>query len=96
MTALFENFRENVLDVLRVVVLFGATGACRLLLTLGYEAVSAAACEVAFWEVELEASSHLRFDIVDLGVSEKVCALRISHDVDAVTVLYYVGWTLFV
>src|SRR6267143_4953418 len=69
------------------VVLFGTARPGSLFFTFRYEAVSAAACEVAFREVELEAAAHLCFNIVDFGVSEKVCALRVGYDVDSVLVL---------
>src|SRR2546425_3708340 len=69
------------------VVLFGTASPGSLFFAFRYEAMSAAACEVAFREVELEAAAHLCFNIVNLGVSEKVCALRIGYDVDPVLVL---------
>src|SRR2546427_7993290 len=69
------------------VVFFGTASPGGLFLAFRYEAVAAAAGEVAFWEVEFEAAAHLRFNIVYLGVSEKVCALRIGYDVDPVLVL---------
>src|SRR5207249_5043558 len=69
-----------------VVVLFGTTSTVILFLAFRHEAVAAAAGEVAFWEVEFEAAAHLCLNIVDLGVSEKVCALRVSYDVDPVLV----------
>src|SRR2546427_10950272 len=69
------------------VVLFGTASPGSLFLAFRHEAMAAAAGEVAFREVELEAAAHLRFNIVYLGVSEKVCALRVSHDVDPVLVL---------
>src|SRR6266852_6297652 len=68
------------------VVLFGTASPGSLFFAFRYEAVAAAAGKVAFWEVELEAAAHLSLDIIDLGVSEKVCALRVSYDVDAVLV----------
>src|SRR6059058_3181138 len=68
------------------VVLFGTTSPGSLFLAFRHEAVAAAAGEVAFWEVEFEAAAHLCLDIVDLGVSEKVRALRIGYDVDPVLV----------
>src|SRR2546430_16624241 len=68
-----------VLDVL--VVFFGTTGASGLFFAFRYEAVAASTRKVALGEVELEASTHLGLDIVDLGVSEKVCALRVGDDV---------------
>ena len=76
-----------VVDLGVLVVLFWTTGTGGLFLAFWYEAVAASAGEVALWEVELEASTHLSLDIVDLRVSEKVCALRVSYDVDAVPVL---------
>src|SRR5437016_9285661 len=66
------------------VVLFGTTSPGSLFLAFRHEAVAAAAGEVAFWEVEFEAAAHLCLNIVDLGVSEKVCALRVSYDVHTV------------
>src|SRR2546425_1061178 len=69
------------------VVLFGTASPGSLFFAFWHEAVSATACEVAFREVELEAAAHLCLDIVDLSVSEKVCALRIGYDVDSVLVL---------
>ena len=69
------------------VVFFGTSSPGSLFFAFRYEAVSAAACEVAFREVELEAAAHLCFNIVDFGVSEKVCALRVGYDVDSVLVL---------
>src|SRR5882762_2232486 len=78
------------------VVLFGTASPGSLFLAFRYEAVSAAACEVAFREVELEATAHLCFNIVDLGVSEKICALRVGYDVDPVPVLYNVAVAGFV
>src|SRR5947209_19013629 len=68
------------------VVLFGTASPGSLFLAFRYEAVSAAAGEVAFREVELEAAAHLCFNIVNLGVSEKVCALWVGYDVDPVLV----------
>jgi hypothetical protein len=56
-----------VLDVL--VVLFWTTGAGCLFFALRYEAVAASAGEVALWEVELEASTHLSLYVVDLSVA---------------------------
>src|SRR3989441_4562881 len=78
------------------VVLFGTASPGGLFFAFRYEAVSAAACEVAFREVELEAAAHLRFNIVNLGVPEKICALRIGHNVDPVPVLYDVAVAGFV
>src|SRR5712691_2588622 len=78
------------------VVLFGTASPGSLFFAFWHEAVSAAACEVAFREVELEAAAHLRFNIVDLGVSEKVCALWIGYDVDSVLVFDDVAVTGFV
>src|SRR6267143_1528020 len=69
------------------VVLFGTASPGSLFFAFGYEAVAAAAGEVAFREVEFEAAAHLCFNIVDLGVSEKVCALRVGDDVNPVPVL---------
>src|SRR5712692_1575106 len=69
------------------VVLFGTASPGSLFLAFRYETVTAAAGEVAFREVELEAAAHLRFNIVNLGVPEKICALRIGHNVDPVLVL---------
>src|SRR5712664_1598022 len=69
------------------VVLFGTSSPGSLFLAFRYEAMSATAGEVAFREVELEAATHFCFNVVDLGVSEKVCAFRIGHDVDPVLVL---------
>src|SRR2546428_10519374 len=69
------------------VVLFGTASPGSLFLAFRHETVSATTCEVAFREVELEAAAHLCFNIVDLSVSEKVCALRIGYDVDPVLVL---------
>src|SRR3989442_13152570 len=69
------------------VVLFGTTSPGSLFFAFRYEAVSAAAGEVAFGEVELEAAAHLSFNAVNFGVSEKVCALWVGYDVDPVPVL---------
>src|SRR2546425_1151587 len=69
------------------VVLFGTASPGGLFFAFWHETVSAAACEVAFREVELEAAAHLRFNVVNLGVSEKVCALWVGYDVDSVLVL---------
>src|SRR2546426_5728649 len=69
------------------VVFFGTASPGSLFLAFRYEAVAAAAGEVAFREVEFEAAAHLCLDIVDLGVSEKVGTLRVSYDVDPVLVL---------
>src|SRR5690349_25096426 len=90
MTAGVELFRMFSCG-LCVVVLFGGARAGCLFLTFGYEAVAASACEVAFWEVELEASTHLSLDVVDLCVSEKVGALGVSYDIDSVPMLDNVG-----
>jgi hypothetical protein len=70
-----------------LVVLFWTPGTGGLFFALRHEAVAASACEVAFWEVELEASTHLGLDLVDFGVSEKVGALGVSYDIDSVPVL---------
>src|SRR6266699_3450832 len=78
------------------VVLFGTSSPGSLFLAFRYEAVSAAACEVAFWEVELEAAAHLCFNVVNLGVSEKVRALWVGYNVDPVLVLYDVAFAGFV
>src|SRR5712664_834562 len=78
------------------VVLFGTASPGSLFLAFRYEAVSAAAGEVAFREVELEAATHLCFNVVNLGVSEKVCAFRIGYNVDPVLVLYDVAVAGFV
>src|SRR2546427_9318035 len=78
------------------VVLFGTASRCSLFFAFRHETVSATACEVAFREVELEAAAHLRFNVVDLGVSEKVCALWVGYDVDPVLVLDDVAVTGFV
>src|SRR5437870_11466461 len=78
------------------VVLFGTASPGSLFLAFRHEAVSAAAGEVAFREVELEAAAHLCLDIVDLCVSEKVCALWIGYDVDSVLVFYDVAVAGFV
>src|SRR5712692_4159329 len=78
------------------VVLFGTSSPGSLFLAFRYEAVSAAAGEVAFREVELEAATHLRFIVVNPGVSEKVCAFRIGYDVDPVPMLDNVTVTGFV
>src|SRR5712664_175439 len=69
------------------VVLFGTSSPGSLFLAFRYEAVSAAAGEVAFREVEFEAATHFCFNVVDLGVPEKVCAFRIGYDIDPVLVL---------
>jgi hypothetical protein len=61
------EFLVVVLGVL--VVLFWTTGTGSLFFALRNEAVAASAGEVALWEVELEASTHLSLDIVDLGVA---------------------------
>src|SRR5437660_6986812 len=78
------------------VVLFGTASPGCLFLAFRYEAVSAPAGEIAFWEVEFEAAAHLCLDIVDLCVSKKVCALWIGYDVDSVLVFYDVGVAGFV
>src|SRR2546428_11025732 len=78
------------------VVLFGTASPGSLFLAFRYETVSATAGEVAFREVELEAAAHLRFNIVDLGVSEKVCALWVGFDVDPVLVFVDVAVAGFV
>src|SRR6266487_4692505 len=78
------------------VVFFGTASPGSLFLAFRYEAVAAAAGEVAFREVEFEAAAHLCLNIVDLGVSEKVCALRIGYDVDPILVLDDVAVTGFV
>src|SRR2546428_2376846 len=78
------------------VVLFGTASPGSLFFAFRYETVSATAREVAFREVELEASAHLRFNVVNLGVSEQVCALWIGYDVDPVLVLDDVAVTGFV
>src|SRR2546428_12406995 len=78
------------------VVLFGTTSPGSLFFAFRYEAVSAAAGEVAFGEVELEAAAHLCFNVVNFGVSEKVCALWVGYDVDPVLVLDDVAVTGFV
>src|SRR6266516_2592947 len=91
MTAGIKKFCEETRVVLCVVVLFVASGACRLFFPLRDEAVSASACEVAFGEVELEASTHFRLDIVDFGIAQEVGALSVSHDIDSVSVLDHIG-----
>ena len=78
------------------VVFFGTAGPGSLFLAFRYEAVAAAAGEVAFREVEFEAAAHLCLDIVDLSVSEKICALRVGYDVDPVLVLDDIAVTGFV
>src|SRR6266571_3552876 len=78
------------------VVLFGTASPGSLFLAFRYEAVSAAAREVAFREVELEAAAHLCFVVDDLAASEKVCALWVGYDVDSVLVLYDVAVAGFV
>src|SRR5712692_6109201 len=75
------------------VVLFGTASPGSLFFAFRYEAVSAAAGEVAFREVEFEAAAHFCFNVVNLGVSEKVCALWVGHDVDPVPVLYDIAVT---
>src|SRR2546422_5129862 len=70
------------------VVLFGTASPGSLFFAFRYEAVSAAAGKIAFGEVELEAATHLRFNIVDLGVSQKVCTLWVGYNVDSILVLY--------
>src|SRR5690242_13702579 len=84
-TRIFSKKAWIVLDVL--VVLFRTASSSGLFFALGYEAVAASAGEVAFREVELEASTHLGLDVVDFGVSEKVGALRVSYDIDSVPML---------
>src|ERR1700746_2431555 len=69
MTARVYESGEKALEILGVVMLFGATSSGSLLLTFWNEAVSTATCQVAFWKVELEAAAHFCFDIVDLGVA---------------------------
>src|SRR3989441_4413948 len=78
------------------VVLFGTASPGSLFLAFRYEAVAAAAGEVAFREVEFEAAAHLCLNIVYLGVAEKVCALWVGYDVDSVPVLYDVAVAGFV
>src|SRR6266568_4914899 len=78
------------------VVLFGTASPGSLFFAFRYEAVSAAAGEVALREVELEAAAHLCFNIVNLGVSEKVRALWVGYNVDPVLVLYDVAVAGFV
>jgi len=78
------------------VVLFGTASPGSLFFAFRHETVSATACEVAFREVELEAAAHLCLNIVDLGVSEKICALWVGYDVDSVLVLDDVAVTGFV
>ena len=69
------------------VVLFGTASPSSLFLAFRHEAMAAAAGEVAFREVELEAATHLRLNIIDLSVSQKVRALRVSYNVHTVLVL---------
>src|SRR5712692_6370413 len=78
------------------VVLFGTASPGCLFLAFRYEAVSAAAGEVAFREVEFEAAAHLCFNVIDLCVSKKVCAFWVGYDVDPVLVLDDVAVTGFV
>src|SRR5207249_3046701 len=78
------------------VMFFGTASPGSLFLAFRYEAVAAAACEVAFREVEFEAAAHLRLNIINLCVSEKVCALRISYDINSVLVLDDVAVASFV
>src|SRR5260370_12102808 len=78
------------------VMLLGTASPGSLFLAFRYEAVSATACEVAFREVELEAAAHLCFNVVNLGVSEKVCTLWVGHDVDPILVLNDVAVAGFV
>src|SRR2546422_6402636 len=68
------------------VVLFGTASPGSLFFAFRYEAVAAAAGEVAFGEVEFEAAAHLCLNIVDLGVSEKIRTFRVGYDVDTVLV----------
>src|SRR3989442_15386817 len=77
-------------------VLFGTASPGSLFFAFRHETMSATACEVAFREVELEAATHLRFNVVNLGVSEKICALRVGYDVDPVLVLDDIAVTGFV
>src|SRR2546428_11305334 len=78
------------------VMLFGTASPGSLFLAFRHETVSASVCEIAFREVDLEAAAHLRFNVVNLGVSEKVCALWVGYDVDPVLVLDDVAVTGFV
>src|SRR6266498_3194035 len=78
------------------VVLFGTSSPGSLFFAFRYEAVAAAAGEVAFREVEFEAAAHLCLNIVDLSVSEKICTFWIGYDVDPVLVLDDVAVTGFV
>src|SRR5438477_7271168 len=88
LTVLWASCRGKVRGGLVVgVVLFGTASPGSLFLAFRYEAVAAAAGEVALREVEFEAAAHLCLDIVDLGVSEKVGALRVSYDIHTVLVL---------
>src|SRR5712692_7215525 len=92
LTVLWASCPGKVREALVVgVVLFGTSSPGSLFLAFRYEAVSATAGEVAFREIELEAATHFCFNVVNLGVSEKVCALRIGYDVDSVSVLYDVA-----
>src|SRR5467141_5449705 len=83
------EFLVVVLGVL--VVLFWTTGTGGLFFAFWYEAVAASAGEVALWEVELEAPTHLSLDIIDLSVAQKVSALRIGYDIDSIPVFDNVG-----
>jgi len=67
-------------------MLFWTTSTGCLFFALRYEAVAASAGEVALWEVELEASTHLSLDVVDLSVAQKVGALRVGYYVHSVPV----------
>src|SRR2546423_1253865 len=73
------------------VMFFGTASPGSLFLAFRYEAVAAAACEVAFREVELETAAHLSLNIINLSISEKICALRISYDVNPVLVLDHIA-----
>src|SRR5712692_610750 len=78
------------------VVFFGTASPGSLFLAFRYEAVAAAAGEITFREIELEAAAHLCFNVVNPGVSEKVCALWVGYDVDPILVLYDVTVAGFV
>jgi len=53
-----------------LVVLFRASCTGGLFLALWYEAVTATACEIVAWKVELETAAHLILYIVDLSIAQ--------------------------
>jgi hypothetical protein len=66
-----------------LVMLFGASCTGGLFLAFWYEAVTAAACQIFAWEVELETAAHLALHIVDLGIAQQVGTLLVGDYFDA-------------